>query len=1282
MGTTAGNAKHIGHIGELAVALGIGLAIAAPPDVAAAAPSGGDSSTSSSSSDSDESSDTSRSDSDSSSRSRSSDGGPSDTSSSGSGSSGGSRSSGDADSSSPAGSSDGPSSDTSSGESAATGSASSDDTGDTGSPAPDPSPGSTVDGVGAPDPATPADETAPATVDESGGSTTQAGQPTADTASSGSSAPPPAAVPPVSPGPGSGLDHADMDGAGTTARITDPSPAEPSTAPSPPAEAGPAAHQPGPADPAPGKPGAAEPAALEPISNAPAAPLVKQWAPATIATTIDSTAALAQWADHELSETTHDIVRMQALSPTLPTSAAEAASQVVSNVLAAVGLRPFATDDPLAPIESPMAWALAAAWCRRQELATSAEATRNLSAAPATTSQPIETFETSQSSATFAALTADAPEATTASASSTAPTGPTVGIPDRNTGTVLGAINASGSQPGYAVTGEPSRGKATVDATGNFTYTPTHAARQTAALDPTADYDSFTVTVTDGQTSNPVTVQVPVSAARMQVAQSTKVGTTPSGAAIAGTKAYVTNQGSKSVSVLDSTNTVVATVPVGTSPTAIAANPAGTRVYVSSSGSRTVSVIDTSTNTVVATVRTGIGSTPNAVAVATTPVGTRAYVTNGGSRTVSVINTTNNTVVATVGTGTTPNAVAVNPAGTRAYVTNGGSNTVSVIDTSTNKVVGTVNLGSGTTPNAVTVSPDGARVYVANRGSNNIAVVDTATNSVVGTIGGVGTRPTSVTVTPDGTALYVASDPDTLTVIDTRTNTVVSSVGLDPTAESGAHRIALSTDGSRMLVTDAADGTVRTLALTHVNSAPTATWTVGAPRASDGAVVVTLTPADPDGDPVTFTSGPAGSGSVVADGTGAFVYTPTTAARDLAMQTPGEDADHFTISAGDGQYSTNLAVTVAISPTQPPTVVDVESTAVATGLYPREAAIVGDRLFVISEEGYLWTVDRETNAVVGEPIPAAGWAQTLTASTATNRLYVNDGYNSTIWVFDATTGEGLAGIPLQYEESEAWPVAHEMAVSGDGSRLYAASPSGVVSVIDTSTNTVLSTHRIATPSDLEISPDGATLYGTTGGTVTLTETDSMTTVGSVQVGPVWDTTATASEFSTTNQVTAGPDGTRLYVTYRVTQVATNTGGHANGEFIADTTGRQWIVTGRYGGVAVIDADPTSATFGTVLGTVRLPSSAQDVALSSDGRWAYVTGADGRTVSVLDASTLAVIGTFVTDDVGSSPSAIYTPTRQIVVDPDDPGTVYVTDFNDGVVYTVTGVPVGQSAATSV
>lgn len=100
-----------------------------------------------------------------------------------------------------------------------------------------------------------------------------------------------------------------------------------------------------------------------------------------------------------------------------------------------------------------------------------------------------------------------------------APTGTaSVGGPDPTTGTVTGAILGSdpdGDTLSYTGPSATAKGTVSLDSgAGTFTYTPTAAARQTAAA-PTAApadlQDSFTVTVSDGRGGTaPVTVTVAV----------------------------------------------------------------------------------------------------------------------------------------------------------------------------------------------------------------------------------------------------------------------------------------------------------------------------------------------------------------------------------------------------------------------------------------------------------------------------------------------------------------------------------------------------------------------------------------------------------------------------------------------------------------------------------------------------------------------------------------------------------------------------------------------------
>lgn len=100
--------------------------------------------------------------------------------------------------------------------------------------------------------------------------------------------------------------------------------------------------------------------------------------------------------------------------------------------------------------------------------------------------------------------------------------------------------------------------------------------------------------------------------------------------------------------------------------------------YVANNDSDTVSVIDASNNSVVGSISVGIGS----VWIAITPNGRFAYVTNGSDDTVSVVDTSSNSVVRSISVDSQPTQVAIMPSGTFAYVTSEANDRVFVIDTS------------------------------------------------------------------------------------------------------------------------------------------------------------------------------------------------------------------------------------------------------------------------------------------------------------------------------------------------------------------------------------------------------------------------------------------------------------------------------------------------------------------------------------------------------------------------------------------------------------------------
>ena len=300
----------------------------------------------------------------------------------------------------------------------------------------------------------------------------------------------------------------------------------------------------------------------------------------------------------------------------------------------------------------------------------------------------------------------------------------------------------------------------------------------------------------------------------------------------AATFGYVVNADDNTVSVIDTdSNKVVATIPVGGFPDAVATTPNGTHAYVTNAFDSTVSVIDTASNQVVATLPVGVA--PNGVAI--TPKRNHsyddddhghqpfAYVTNGADNTVSVVDTASNTVVATIPVGHEPFGVAITSDGTRVYVTNQLDDSVSVIDTSSNTVVDTISeFPEFVFPTGVAITPDGTNgherddhrhrslAYVTNNvpdigGSNlpasTVSVIDTASNTVVATIP-VGQYPNGVATTPDGTHAYVANNaipsdgsinsPGVVSVIDTTRNKVVTTIPVG----GGPVGVAITPDGT------------------------------------------------------------------------------------------------------------------------------------------------------------------------------------------------------------------------------------------------------------------------------------------------------------------------------------------------------------------------------------------------------------------------------------------------------------------------------------------------------
>ncbi|HKY44653.1 MAG TPA: YncE family protein, partial [Pyrinomonadaceae bacterium] len=293
------------------------------------------------------------------------------------------------------------------------------------------------------------------------------------------------------------------------------------------------------------------------------------------------------------------------------------------------------------------------------------------------------------------------------------------------------------------------------------------------------------------------------------------------GATLAQTRAYVVNAHSDSVSVIDTaTFSVIATIPVGSSPSDVAVTPNGRFVYVANFFGNSVSVISAATNTVVATIPMGTFVR----GMAMNPNGSFAYVLGGSSANISVIDTATNTVVSTIPV-SSASKLAIAPSGNLGYVTHGAFiKGVTVINTATNSVVTHIPIPVDVT-DAPAVTPDGAFLYVTCQSFSTgpkLAVIDTATNTLVALVPLPGNFAPGIAITPNGALAYVASNgggvccdsgrlPSSVSVIDTATNTEVANV---PFGSLSPLAVAVTPDGAFVYVTDLSENTVRVISTT------------------------------------------------------------------------------------------------------------------------------------------------------------------------------------------------------------------------------------------------------------------------------------------------------------------------------------------------------------------------------------------------------------------------------------------------------------------------------------
>lgn len=516
----------------------------------------------------------------------------------------------------------------------------------------------------------------------------------------------------------------------------------------------------------------------------------------------------------------------------------------------------------------------------------------------------------------------------------TAPTAnPVITNNGRLTATVTGRVNAQdpdGDKLAYLVTSTP-KGTVTINSRGSFRYTPTAAARHTAAAADAsiADRtDTFTVSVDDNQghvIEVPITVTIKP-ANRSPVRAKGLVIETDSITGVVHGRITANDADGDSISYSASTpGNGVVTV-----------NGDGTFTYTPSADARAAarSTWYADTDRFIVTLDDGHGGTAAAsVSVTITPANGAPEV---GTPALGMPDPRNGSIKGAVNA-TDPDGDtlryngATTPTLGRVTVTRNGSFTYTPTAAARHAAAAG---GTAADTFAVTVRDAyGAETVVA------VTVAISATNTAPAVRASVN-DPDAGTGVVRGTVTVTDADNDTVSFSAPATtdkgSIVVTADGAFVYTPSAVARRAAGTNGAPAatkvdnfaITVDDGHGGVTQVPLSVVvlgapNRAPGGgNVTVGQPDPVSGTVTGAVGAVDPDGDALSYT-GPTTTtkGTVVVNPDGTFAYTPTAAARHAAAAGDAPSTattDTFVVTAADGfGGSTPFTVSVNVSPEQP-----------------------------------------------------------------------------------------------------------------------------------------------------------------------------------------------------------------------------------------------------------------------------------------------------------------------------------------------------------------------------
>ena len=262
---------------------------------------------------------------------------------------------------------------------------------------------------------------------------------------------------------------------------------------------------------------------------------------------------------------------------------------------------------------------------------------------------------------------------------------------------------------------------------------------------------------------------------------------------------YVVNQGSNTVSVIDSESlTVKKVLTVGNKPSAIAINPPANLVYVASASGNITAISGTQV-----VLSGNVGGVPAALVVDT--VLNQLYVMDTSRNQIEIFNATQGTLLGTLHTSLTPTAMALNVATNSLFVAcSGASGSVVVIDGIHRQILTTVPVATGTT--SISVDPVTNVAVLVSPTANLHTIINAANGYSVQTeTGDSGAKPFA---TVYDTGIFLSADNGDGNIFFSDGSGIITLGNAYTTDLSGANGLAVNPTTNQMVVlyagTDAA----------------------------------------------------------------------------------------------------------------------------------------------------------------------------------------------------------------------------------------------------------------------------------------------------------------------------------------------------------------------------------------------------------------------------------------------------------------------------------------------